>query len=583
MIRWLKYLTMLLLSLWSSNLYAQKAIEKEISLIYSNLANGNQFTENDFNFLQSLNESDLSQISDSVIYQYHYLIGSWLDYNNGDLQKRIYHVEKALHLIETKPIFSIGIFDIEYLWLCNAMASYYEELGDIDKAIYQYERTLVRGEKFLKKESNANLRGVKSNCICSLGTLYAKKGYKCEAINCFEEAFKISCVDYEPGATETYFPLWLLCNFYKDEKDYDKSILNWKRLIRFFEEHHAIQTKEYASTYFFLGNTYSDAKDLDLSIESYKRAISIYQQINANFEEIESTYGNLLCAYAQAGNISGFKEIKSTLQKYYFSQNKKEDYYRSFWAATTLLPSDKVKPFMDELLENFSELEISQQVKIITRLADMNLDVNPISCISYCNKGIDFINQSEYKNTAAGWFYSLYQIRSLAYQKQNVFKSAIDDALCALDYFSKCNDATDIAKYQLLFRIINLYLNNKDYKKVVELEKKLLPLTKDLYGVRSHEYVSNLTMIGISLMYDGKYNKAINIFKELSDLILQIDGEKSINFATNLHNLGRAYMLKGENQNAITYLEEAKSLQLDIEGTVNNKTNQYLNELGLYE
>lgn len=84
-------------------------------------------------------------------------------------------------------------------------------------------------------------------------------------------------------------------------------------------------------------------------------------------------------------------------------------------------------------------------------------------------------------------------------------------------------------------------------------------------------------------MYDGKYKKAINIFKELSDLILQIDGEKSINFATNLHNLGRAYMLKGENKNAITYLEEAKSLQLDIEGTVNNKTNQYLNELGLYE
>ena len=42
-------------------------------------------------------------------------------------------------------------------------------------------------------------------------------------------------------------------------------------------------------------------------------------------------------------------------------------------------------------------------------------------------------------------------------------------------------------------------------------------------------------------------------------------------------------MLKGEKQNAIAYLEKAKSLQLNIEGAINNKTNQYLNELGIYE
>ena len=108
-------------------------------------------------------------------------------------------------------------------------------------------------------------------------------------------------------------------------------------------------------------------------------------------------------------------------------------------------------------------------------------------------------------------------------------------------------------------------------------------MTKDLYGQKSHEYVSNLTMTGIGLMYNGKYNRAINTFNKLSVLILQIDGEKSINFASNLHNIGRAYMLKGENKSAITYLKEAQSLQLDIEGVINEKTNQYLNELGIYE
>lgn len=581
---WLQYLYMILLFLWSSNLYAQEEIDKEISSIYHNLISGKkQFTEHDFDFLQNLKDPDLSQSPDSIIYQYHYLIGSWLDSHAGDLQKRIYHVEKALHLIETKPIFSLGIFDIEYLALSNAVAGYYEELGNINKAIFQYERTLVRGEKFLSKESNANIRRVKSDCISSLGRLYAKKGYKREAIDCFQKAFEIYSVDYEPGATETYFPLWLLCNYYRDEGDYDKSILHWKRLIGFFEKHNAILTEEYASTYYFLGNTYSDAKDLDSSIVSYKRAIFIYEQINASFEDVESTYTNLLCTYAKVGNIEGFEEIKLILQKKYFSQNKKEEYYRCLWAATTMFPSDKVKPFMDELLENFSKLEISQQVPIMMQLADINLEVEPISSISFCNRGIDIINQSEYKDAAVGWLYTLYLIRSFAYQKQSDLKSAVDDAMCALDYFSKCNDATDMTKQQLLFHIVNLCFDNKDYVKVVELEKNLLSLTKDLYGENSNEYAANLTMMGISLMYNGKYSKAINTFAELADFILQIDGERSINFATNLHNMGRAYMLKGDSKKAIAYLEEAKSLQLNIQGSVDNKTNQYLNELGVYE
>lgn len=583
MIRRLLYLSVVLLFLGSTNLYAQRSIEKEISLIYHNLENKSQFSENDFNFLQGLKEADLSLSPDSVIYQYHYLIGSWLDYNEGDLQQRIYHIEKALHLVETKPIFSLGTFNIKYLWLCNAMAGYYEELGNINRAILQYERVLVRGEKLLNKESNSNIRRTKSNCLSSLGELYAKKGYRREAVNCFEKAFEISNIDYEPGDLETYFPLWRLCIYYREEKDYTKSILAWKRLLQFFEEHHAILTEEYASTCYFLGCTYRDAKDLDSSIASYKRAISIYQQINANFEDTESTYGNLLCAYAEVGNIDGFSEIKSIMQKYYFSQNREEDYYHTLWAATTLLSSDKVQPFMDELLLNFSKLEISEQVKIMTRLADINFDATTQSSILYCNRGIDIINQSEYKDTAPGWLYTLYQIRSLAYQKQNELNSAIDDALDALSYLNRCSDTTDSIRQQLLFRTVNLYLDNKNYAKAVELEKFLLPLTQELYGEKSHEYISNMNILGISLIYNKEYKRAINTFKTLSDLILQIEGEKSIGYATNLHNMGRAYMLKGDNKKAIIYLERAKALQLSIEGTIDNKTNQYLNELGIYE
>ena len=575
-----------LLILKATSISAQEAINHEISLIYHNLGNKGQFTKNDFNFLQSIKEDNLLQSPDSVVYQYHYLIGSWLDFNEGDLQKRMYHVSKALHPIEnSKKVFSdeFGIFDIEYLWLSKAMAEYYEESGNIDRAIMQYERTLVRGEQILDEESNKNLRGVKSGCISTLGELYAKKGYKREAISCFEKAFEISKVDYEQGATETYFPLWQLCDYYGQEKDYDKSIASWKRLIQFFEEHNATLTKENASTHYFLGADYNDAGNLDSAITTYKKAISIYQQINANFSDIESSYTNLWCTYAQKGDVNGFNELKNTLQKIYFSQKREADYYRQLWAATTLLPSDKIKAFTNELLSELSILDIPLQINLLIRLADENLNINPNNTILYIERSLYIITQSDYKDTAFGWLFNLYQLYSLAYQKQGNLDLAITNAQQALKYFEKCNDVTDKVHQQLLFRLVNLYLDNKKYEKAVELENILISLTKQVYGGESSEYITNMNIVGICLMYNGEYRKAIKTFKSLFSLMQKLGGENSIGYATNLHNLGRAYMLKGNRKNAIAYLERAKALQLAIEGTINNKTNQYLNELGIYE
>ena len=77
MIRWLQYLSMILPFLWSPNLYAQKAVDKEISLIYHKLGDKNQFAESEFKFLHNLKENNLLQSPDSLLYQYKYRIGSW--------------------------------------------------------------------------------------------------------------------------------------------------------------------------------------------------------------------------------------------------------------------------------------------------------------------------------------------------------------------------------------------------------------------------------------------------------------------------------------------------------------------------
>lgn len=565
-------LFVLLLHIQSNVLYAQENIDNKISLIYHNLSDRNQFTETDYNFLHCIKESDLSHSQDSVIYQYHYLIGSWLDLNDGDLQQRIYHIDKALHLLETSSqINPIGIFDIEYLWLSNAMAECFKEKGDIDKAIFQYERILVRGEYILTKASSKNYREAKSRTLCSLGELYAKKGYKREAISCFEKAFEISKEYYELEATESYFPLWLLGNYYMKEKDYSNSIQIYKQLSSFLKQHNGNFTTENAESYYFLGNAYGKLNNLDSAIICYKQSIEIFKRIDANFSDMAPTYSNLWCVYAQSGNVEKFKEIKDLFYNYYASQNL-DYYYRDLWAASTLLPSDKIDAFTEELLREFTRLDLPKQVNLLCRLANENLKDNPQNTIQYSERCLNIIKQSGVKDASPGWYFKLYQVRSLAYEERNELNFAINDAKIALGYFTQCDDIKDSITQQLLLRIGNLYLKNKEYDKVIETGNALLTITLQLYGAQSAEYISCMNLFGIGLMYTGECHKSINLFKKSVKLIEEKYGTSNIMLASVMNNIGRAYMIQGDKQNAVIYLEKAKDLQLEIEGTINTKT-----------
>jgi len=578
-------LIMVFLFMGNTRFYAHDAIDREISLIYHNHTEKNIFTENDFHFLQSIKEADLSQSPDSVIYRYHFLMGGWLHMTDGDLQSRIYHVGKALHLIETRPdVTQFGIFNIEYLWLSNALAGYYKEQGNIDKAIFQYERTLVRGERLLEGEANKNTRRVKSGCLASLGDLYIEKGYEREAVDCLEKAFELASVDYELDDTEGYYPLFRLAYYYgHKKKDYAKSITQWKRLIDFFEKHGAGISKENANMHYFLGSFYAKSKDYQRAIEAYKKGIDIYREVKVEASEMESIYSNLMLTYAKCGDVEGVKAVKDNLYKIYISQNNEKDYYINLCAATMQLPPDKAKPFSDEFSQVFSQLGITEQVKLLEYFARENIENNPQRSISYSKQAIDIISTSEYKDSSPGWLYSLTTIQSFAHEQHGDLNEAVIDAELSLKYLAECRNASDSIRQQTLHRIVDLYFDAKKYDKVVETANVLLPLTEQLYGMQNPKYISIMALRGIGLMYDNKCKEAIAAFKKNVTLIKQVEGEHNIVYAINIHNLGRAYMLKGDTKNAIKYLEEAKALQLAIDGTIDKKTNQYLNELGIYE
>ncbi len=582
MARWNQYLLLLLLAIWGGEMYAQKSVGEKVSALYGKYRNKDvRIGREDCAFLQRIAEGEVGRWPDTVAYQYHYLLYG-VAVERDDMQKRFHHAEKALGMLETKLIKTYAFkYDVDYVDVCCKMGKGYEERGEMDKAILQYERALVRREWLLESEPHHNARRVKSGCLASLGSLYVKKGHNREALSCFEEAFAISNVDYKPGATDTYYPLRLICQFYMDGKDYEKAAIQIKRLIRFLDEHKAHVTKDCAEEYFRLGCTYDNMRDYKSAIASYKEAVSIYRQTKTAMKEAEECYSNLWCAYARVGNTEGFKEIKSALQKHFTAKKQKEEYFRHFWAATTLLPSDKAKPFMDELEKNFATLDASLQMEIMKLLSKYYFEQNNAEkCLTYCTKGIDIIKKSKLKGTAHETLGYFYETRAYANKASGKRGPAIDDAQNALGQYNKCKDKAASDRVTLLSCLQEQYIENGDYGKAVVTGNSLLSIIKAAYGEKSRGYIYHALVESVAMTHNKEYNRAIEFLKGLKATVLEVDGSRSAVYATLLRNMGRAYMLNGDKERAAAHLQEAMSIQLEKEGAVDSMTNQYLKELG---
>lgn len=280
--------------------------------------------------------------------------------------------------------------------------------------------------------------------------------------------------------------------------------------------------------------------------------------------------------------MDGFNEMKTFLYDYYSEKQQTQKYYKTFWAATTLLPTQYSKIVKEELMVAFSQLELSQQVKIFTRFADDNLQSNPEQAIAFCNQALELIDKSEYKDSAPGWYFDIENIKGFALQNLNKVEQAIKSCEKSLNLLSQIRDVNKETHVGLLFRLSNLYLDAKRYTDIIVTESQLLPMIIEMYGI-GFSYVDNLTILGIGQMYCKKYKDALASFEQVAQIVEQEAGRDNITFATTLHNIGRVYMLKGDKKKAKTFLLEAKELQLDLTGAIDEKTNLYLNELGIYE
>ncbi len=572
------------MALWSSEFYAQKSLDGKISALYGKHAWGGVSSE-EREFLKNITEAELSASPDSVVYQYHFLRATKV----GNPQERLYHAEKALRLLDTKSMYPFVVPQEEHVFINLAKAEILYINSEIDKAILQYERTLVRSEDFIGDK----IPEVKSMCLRKLGVLHAVKGFKREAVDCLERAFEISSKDYVPGDSEASIPLRLLADYYEKIQEFEKSILQYRRLIRFFEEHYAQNTADCAEAYAQLGKVYLIAQDYDSAMISYKQAISISQQANAKAEVVVERYIGMWAVCAAAGNTSELKEMESILQEYFSSRNRKNEYYTRLLLASSLLPLDSIEPILNKLLGDFSKFDRLRQNAILEQLRDVVFDERDhkkVNC--YCTAGIKLIESSVFKDIDPMFLCAFYARRSGVNKGLDKYESALGDAWCALQILHKCYDRSELIKMLqkrltlskpdllLLPMLQDLYISMQNSDMAIEFGRITLAAVEFLAEKSSKEYMSCALKFYVSLIQNQEYDEAVKGLKSLSYIVLLFEGGKSKVYAEILQNLGEAYLLKGDKENAIAYLKEARDVQFDAEGTIDRNINQYLKDLG---
>ena len=578
MARWYQYLLVLLLAIWGGEIYAQKSLDEKISALYEKYKEeGEPLASVECDFLQRIAEQDLSGSPDSVVFQYHYL---FMGFGVDELDNRVYHIKKALQILDTKQI-SDPSTDVYYAILSIELASCYASQEEIDKAISQLGRAIVRCETYFGFGAiDPDARYLLSKCLCSLGDLYAMKGYMSVAVSCFEEAFEISKSDYEPGYEMAYFPLQRLCQYY-EVIDFKKSIEQRKRLINFFDENQGLYTKECAEEFLSLGRAYDRMYDIDSAVDAYKNAISIYQQIDATMEEMEDCYIKLWYAYAAVGDLKGFDEVKSFFQQYYLLVNKEEEYYRHLWMAMIFLPYEKNELYTEDWMVCQSKLGVERLVQIMRQMANEYYSQGDgWKSLICCSMGIYIIEGSGFKEEAPCEFFYFHAIRSCIHRENSRYEQGIDDALIALSYYDKCEVQASSDKIFLLCNLQQLYIANDDLGKAIELGSSILPLIKSTYGEKSREYIDYAILESSLLINKAEYGNAIIELNGLTEIVKQVEGERSIDYVTVLRYLGAAYMLMGNKKKAAECLMNSKTLQFEITGAVDGATKQYLKELG---
>ena len=160
--------------------------------------------------------------------------------------------------------------------------------------------------------------------------------------------------------------------------------------------------------------------------------------------------------------------------------------------------------------------------------------------------------------------------------------TALTEYFVLKDDLQNNNLVNTVIYVQVIDGIINTYHTIGDFTDAIAWLKSTLEYVG---SIDDTNYLSGHIQnnIGVCYLRLNDPRSAMPYFINNKSILEKLEMTESIDFFFVLHNIGRSYMLLGNNEKAKENLLDAKALQIKLNGVVNERTAQYLNELGIDE
>lgn len=513
-----------------------------------------------------ITSTDLVQLPDSSLFDYHYL-GGYLNSQIPNHDKSISHLLEAKKLCDTK----LGTYSIGYMEIMRGLGDEYIEIGKYDDALAAYQEGIVKSMAIREGTPKAF-----ANLIMGVQDCYEYLGWFNEVPNHLMDAWGFWPKDENPLETYTYYPLWRLELFYSRYGMYDKALSVSEEIEKFIISKGGDNHPELCEALYSKGNMLRYVNRHDDAIAEYKRAINISKRNNINDSEILGMlYGNLLMALAS--NDNGV-ECESVLREIKSYSNKTHNPVRYANALFSLADILNQKGYYSSALEynnqilNLSLSEDERQVvEQQTNTIKYNQEITESRPFLEERLNLLEIGSVEWYDAACN-LSNVYHI-SKDWDSNNIVLRKMYDAISS--------NPTYGSDYHF-WVLMNLYgncLEREDYSDALKfaLEKNELIASMtdatDLYRVNA---------INDVLVAKLRTNNLDGIDSELAiveSFYKAQFGETSNEYATYLHNRGRAYQLQNKLDEAKDALLRSISVQNKVAGRPMERTVKYYMEV----
>lgn len=479
--------------------------------------------------MQQIKESDITNMSDSTLFEYYYLAG-WYSYQNKDIEKHIDYLVKAKEICETKLGISNNVF--MYFEIIKALGEACEELDKDDEALLWYEEGLIKGLPYLETDDET------------------------------------------------------LHSYFKDIRDYSADIYEEKgnmdiaKYLRNNKPLDYVGSFDYAIELHHKAVLLSTENKCSEAVKLLDEAESIFKRYgNEGKEMMQPLYRSYLLCYARMGDIKKIDALLRSKKQTMFYDDKESFLVSDMYGVISsfILIHYDVKTaeyYYQKLLKEVdknNQKDLEQVEKIGDNIIFFKTTYALLDSLETIKASVPVLS---YEWGLSSLKQSNLLIRIQRYDDANKICEQIYNMSVALK-----EDPQNL--HWFVLQNLSDYYNQakKPNKAEYYLKEQLSWLDSKKIPLDAEERGWIYNQLGIAYLNGKLYKEGTDMFTRAENILLPIYGQQSQEYATILHNRGRLAQLEGKLDEAKQYLEESVKIQIDVKGNVMDKTTQYLDEV----